>query len=66
MRDADKGFSCISSGGHFVQQSKTILALGRGSFKVHFYEIILKSCALENVHKVFVRFGLVTCFFVPT
>ena len=33
-----KGFSCFSSGGHFVQQSITIL----GSFKERYYEIILK------------------------
>ena len=32
----------------------------RGSFREHFYEIILKNCALENVHQVLVRSGLVT------
>ena len=33
-----KGLSCFSSGSHFVQWSKTILAF---LVKEHFYEIIL-------------------------
>ena len=37
-------FSIFSSGGHFVQQSRTILAIfGKGSSKEHSCGIILKS-----------------------
>ena len=55
------GFSCFSSGGHFVQQSKIILVIVvEGHSRNIFAENIFKNCALENVHKVFVRFGLVT------
>ena len=37
-------FSIFSSGGHFVQRSRTILAVfGKGSSKEHSCEIILKS-----------------------
>ena len=37
-----KGFSCFSSGHHFVKWSKTISAILVESFKEHFCEIILK------------------------
>ena len=37
-----KGFSCFSSGSHFVQWSNHFSNVGRESFKEHFYEIILK------------------------
>ena len=36
-----KGFSCFSSGGHFVEQNH-FSNFDRGSFKEHFNEIILK------------------------
>ena len=39
-----KSFSIFSSGGHFVQQSRTILAiLVKGVLEEHFCEIILQS-----------------------
>ena len=37
-----KGVSCFSSGCHFVQEQNHFSSFGRGSFKEHFYEIILK------------------------
>ena len=39
-----KGFSILSSSGHFVQQSRTILViLVKGALEEHFCEIILQS-----------------------
>ena len=58
-----KGFSCFSYAGHFVQWSKTIFCnFGRGSFKDHFYEIILKlgTWSMSRYHlRVFLFLALV-------
>ena len=37
-----KSYSYFSSGGHFVQRSKTILAVLVEGHSIHFYEMILK------------------------
>ena len=61
-----KGFSIFSSGDHFVQQSRTILAiLVKGNEEKHFCEIILKSghWARRRCLKVFFFFFFFFLFF---